>query len=133
MGSSSISLSRDTNDTTGRARTRVASLFGLLVATLAEVVGASMDDNGTLYIYQFNSREERLGGVCSYSDDAVGANKLDQLVRHRSLGVALAISLEVSEITDVAVLVGRGAVLLAVGVDYGDISMPGSSAIFTIL
>ena len=68
------------------------------MATLAEVVSAGVHDDGT-------------------AEDALWANKLDELVRHGTLGVALTIGLEVAKVTDVALAVGRCAVLLAVGVD----------------
>lgn len=55
--------------------------------------------------------------VETYANDALGANDLDELVGHRALGVALGIRLDVAEVTNMAVLVGRGAVGLAVGVD----------------
>lgn len=51
------------------------------------------------------------------ADDALGANQLDEGVRDGALGVALAVGLDVAEVTDVAGLVGRGTVGLAVGVD----------------
>lgn len=38
----------DTDDTTGRAGTSVASLERLLAVTLTEVVSASVDDDGSL-------------------------------------------------------------------------------------
>ena len=41
-------LVRDANDTAGRAGTSVTGLLGLLVATLAEIVGAGVDNNGAL-------------------------------------------------------------------------------------
>jgi hypothetical protein len=50
--------------------------------------------------------------------DALWADQLDVLVSNRALAVALAISLEVSEVTDVALGVGGCAVSLAVWVDY---------------
>jgi hypothetical protein len=53
----------------------------------------------------------------TYANDALGANQLDELVDNGALGVAVVIGLDVAEITDVAVLIGRGTVSLAVGVD----------------
>lgn len=47
----------------------------------------------------------------------MGADELDKLVGHRALGVALAISVDVAEVTNVTGLVGRGTVSLAMGVD----------------
>lgn len=88
----------DTNDTASRAGTGVASLQTLLVATLAQVVGAGVDDNGA-------------------ADDALGADQLDKAVLDRALGVALGIGLDVAEVTDVAVRIAGGTVGLAMGVD----------------
>lgn len=93
----------DANDTAGRAGAGVASLEGLLVAALAEVVGAGVDNDGA-------------------ADDALGANQLDEGVLDGALGVALAVGLDVAQVTDVAGLVGRGTVGLAVGVDWGVVS-----------
>jgi hypothetical protein len=53
----------------------------------------------------------------SYTNDGLRADELDELVGHGALGVALSISLEVAEVTNVAGLVGRSTVGLAVGVD----------------
>lgn len=55
----------------------------------------------------------------TYANNALGANDLDVLVGHGALGVALSIRLDVAEVTNVAVLVDRCAVGLAVGVDCG--------------
>jgi hypothetical protein len=41
-------LSSNANDTTGWAETSVAGLEGLWVATLAEIVGAGVDDESAL-------------------------------------------------------------------------------------
>ena len=91
-------LRRDTNDTASRTGTSVASLEGLLVAALAEIVSAGVDNDGT-------------------TNDGLRADELDELVGHGALGVALSISLEVAEVTNVASLVGRSTVGLAVGVE----------------
>ena len=48
----------------------------------------------------------------------MGANQLDEGVSDRALGVALAISLQVSEVTNVTLLVRRSTVGLVVRVDY---------------
>lgn len=82
------------------AGTSVASLLGLLVATLAQVVGAAVGDDGA-------------------ADDGLGTNELDKLVGDGANGVALGVGLEVTKVTDVAVLVGGSTVALAVGVDCG--------------
>jgi hypothetical protein len=55
----------------------------------------------------------------TYADDALGANEFDELVAHGALGVALGVRLDVAEVADVAVLVGRRAVGFAVRVDCG--------------
>lgn len=90
----------DTNDTASRTASSVTSLLGLLVATLAKVVSAGVDDNGA-------------------ANDALGANQLDQLIGDGSLSIALAVSLEVAQVTDVALLVAGGTVGLVVGVEVG--------------
>lgn len=82
-----------------RARASIASLLGLLVVTLAEVVGATVHDNGA-------------------AENALRADQLDELVRDRALGVTLAVSLEVAKVTNVTLRVRRGSVGLAVRVDY---------------
>jgi hypothetical protein len=43
-----MDLVRDANDTASRTRASVTRLLGLLVAALAEVVGAGVDDDGAL-------------------------------------------------------------------------------------
>ena len=58
------------------------------------------------------AREER-----TYANDALGTNELDKLICHAALRVALPVRLKVAQVTDVAVLVGGSAVLLAVRVD----------------
>ena len=65
----------------------------------------------------------------TYANDALRSNELDELVGDGALGVALAVGLDVSEITNVALLVGRGTVGLAVGVDYKWKSVPSASII----
>jgi hypothetical protein len=54
----------------------------------------------------------------SYANDALGANKLDESVRQSTLRVTLTISLEVAQVANMAVLIGRSTVLLAVWIDY---------------
>ena len=96
-----VRLLRNANDTASRTTTRIPRLLALLVAALAEVVSAGMHNNGA-------------------SEDALRADQLDELVAHRTLCVALAIGLEVAQVADVAVAVVGRAVLLAVGIDWGD-------------
>ena len=88
----------DANNTASETSASVTSLLRLLVTALAQVVSSSMNDN-------------------SATNDALGANQLDQLVRSAALGVTLAIGLEVTQVTDVALLVLGGTVGLVVGVD----------------
>lgn len=89
----------DTNDTAGRAGASVASLLALLVATLAQVVGAGVDNNGA-------------------AEDALGADQLDELVGDGALGVALGVGLEVAQVANVTLAVGRSTVGLVVRVDW---------------
>jgi hypothetical protein len=84
--------------TASRAGTSVTSLLALLVATLAEIIGTSVDNDGA-------------------AEDALGADQLDELVADGALGIALAVSLEVAQVTNVALLVLGGTVGLAVRVD----------------
>ena len=117
---------KEAEHTAGRSRTSVARLEGLLVATLAEIVGTGMDNHGTLPSVsqsqpglqsQKSQKVERCGHGETYANDAVGANELDVRVLHGALGVALAVSLDVAEVADVSGLVRRSAVSLSVRVD----------------
>jgi hypothetical protein len=54
----------------------------------------------------------------TYANDTLGANQLDQLVRVASLSIALAVGLEVAQVTDVALVIFGGAVGLVVRVDF---------------
>ena len=74
------------------------------MATLAEVVSASVDDDGA-------------------AKDALRADQLDELVGDRALSVTLAIGLEVAQVTNVALVIFGGTVGLAVGVDCPYMSM----------
>lgn len=91
-------LSNTDNAASGTAAS-VASLLALLVAALAEVVGAGVHDDGA-------------------AEDALGADQLDVLVGHGALGVALGVGLEVAQVADVALAVAGGAVGLVVRVDW---------------
>ena len=53
----------------------------------------------------------------TYANDALRANELDQLVLNASLCVTLGVGLEVTQVTNVALLVAGGTVGLVVGVD----------------
>lgn len=109
------------------------------MSSLAEVVGAGVDDDGALSVLAFclllslrpPSSEELARGVGgrwgrgsragekTYADDAIRADELDQLVGGGAGGVSLGIGAEVAEVTNVALLVGRGTVVRATGVDWG--------------
>lgn len=91
-------LSRDADNTASRTGSSVASLEGLLVVTLAEIVGAGVDNNGA-------------------ANDAVGANQLDKRVGDGTLGVTLSIGLDVTQVTNVTGLIRRRAVSLVEGVE----------------
>lgn len=52
------------------------------------------------------------------AENALGADQLDVLVGDGALGVALAVGLEVAQVTDVALAVGGSTVGLVVGVDW---------------
>lgn len=87
--------------TASRTRTSVTGLLRLLVTTTAQVVSASVDDNGA-------------------AEHALLANKLDKLVLHGANRVALGISLDVAQVTNVALVVGGSTVGLGEGVDWAD-------------
>jgi len=95
---SSVNLSGNADNTASRSGTSVTSLLGLLVTTLAKVIGTGVNDEGT-------------------TQNALGADQLDKLVLHGAVGVALGISLEVAKVTDVTFGVRGSTVSLAVGVE----------------
>ena len=70
------------------------------MAALAQVVSAGVHNN-------------------SAAEHALRADQLDELVGDGALSVALAVRLEVAQVADVALIVGRGAVGLLVWVDLG--------------
>jgi hypothetical protein len=45
-------LCSNANDTASRSWSRIAGLLGLLVASLAKVIGACVDDDGALFNHQ---------------------------------------------------------------------------------
>lgn len=100
--------------TTGRAGTSVTSLLGLLVATLAEVISASVDNQGTL---REVSKIEEQHEVETYTQNTLSTDQLDELVLHVTGGIALSIGLEVAQVTDVTIGIGGSTVGLAEGVD----------------
>lgn len=95
---SSVNLCSDANHTAGWTSASIARLLALGVTTLSQIVGASMDDDGS-------------------SDDAFWANQFDEAVFDGAFAIALSIRLEVAEISDVTLSVGGGAMLFAVWVD----------------
>lgn len=58
----------------------------------------------------------------TYTNNALRADQLDKRVADGALGVTLAISLDVAEVTHMTGLVRRGTVGLAVGVDCALVS-----------
>ncbi|KAL9037753.1 MAG: hypothetical protein Q9214_005558 [Letrouitia sp. 1 TL-2023] len=92
-------LRSDPDHPARRPSARVARRLALLVPALAQVVGAGVDDNGA-------------------AEHALRADQLDLAVGDGALGVALRVGLEVPEVADVAVVVGRGAVFFGMGVDW---------------
>lgn len=92
-------LLSDTNHTASRTTARIARNLTLLVTALAQIIRASVHDDGP-------------------AEHALGPDQLDLLVRDGALCVALAVRLEVAEIADVAFAVGGGAVGFGEGVDW---------------
>lgn len=111
-------LCGNANDTAGRSRAGVTGLLALFVPALAKVIGTGVDDDGALLSSAYMVSHFILscfpthilfclkqGGEGTYPENTVLAEQLDEAVAHAALGVALAVSLEVAEITDVAVRV----------------------------
>lgn len=84
--------------TAGWASTSVAGLLALWVVRLSKVIGAGVNDNGA-------------------AEHTLRADQLDEFVGDGALCVALAVGLEVTQVTDVTGLVGWCAVVLAEWVD----------------
>ena len=59
-----------------------------------------------------------MGSRYAHPEHAVLPNELDQRVRHRALGVALPVRLEIAQVTDMALIVGRSSVRFGEGVDW---------------
>lgn len=102
--------------TTGRSWTSVAGLQRLLVSSLSKIIGSAVHDHGTLYSVSFSPWPRSKS--TTYANDALRADQLDQLICDRALAIPLAVGLEVSKITNMAVLVGGRSVGLAEGVDW---------------
>jgi len=93
-------LCSNANDTASRSSTSIASLLGLLVAALAEIVGSRVNNYST-------------------ADNAFRANQFDQLVGGSALAIALTIGLEVSKVANMAGLISWSTVCLAMWVEVG--------------
>ena len=61
----------------------------------------------------------------TYADNALWTNQFDELVSGRALAIALAIGLEVAKVPNMADLISRSTVCLAVWVDCSIIYKPG--------
>lgn len=96
---STTALRSNANDAASRTSTRVASLLALVVAALSKVICAGVHDHST-------------------ADDTLRADQLDELVRCGALCVALSVSLEVAEISDMAVAVVWCTVFLVFWVNW---------------
>lgn len=88
---SMLNLLSNANDTASRTTAGIARSLTLLMSALAQIISASMHDNGP-------------------SQHALRPNQLDLLVRDGALGVALAVGFEVAEVADMAFTIGRGPV-----------------------
>lgn len=85
---------------------------------LAQVVRATVNDNGALRIVSHSpALRSKINGEKTYANDALGADQLDELVRHGALSVALGVGLEVAQVTDVALGVAGSSVGLVERVD----------------
>jgi hypothetical protein len=85
------------------------------MSSLAKIIGAVVDDNGALLQHSVLAHHKRAN---THANDALGANELDELVGHGSLGVALGVRLEVPEVTDVTVRISGRTMLLVERVDW---------------
>jgi hypothetical protein len=63
--------------------------------------------------------------LLTYANNALRADQLDELVGGRSLAIALSIGLEVAKVPNMADLISRSTVCLAVWVDCSIIYKPG--------
>jgi hypothetical protein len=96
-------LLANANDTASWSATGIASLLGVWVTSLSKIVGASVNDDGTLCDQVSSYRRGWTGWACrTYANDTLGSNQLDELVLNRSSGVSLSIGLDVSQVTYMA-------------------------------
>lgn len=93
-------LAGDTNDTAGSTGTGVTSLEGLGVAALSEIVSTGVDDDGS-------------------ANDGVRAKEGEALVGNVDGSNTVAVSLDITEVTNVPLRVRGSTVVLAVGVEVG--------------
>lgn len=103
--------------------TSISSQLRLLVISSAEIIGAVMDDNGSLSTIHQHSLSFPIqayihpGPEVAYTQNALGTDQLDELVRHGHFDIALVVGLEVAHVADVAFLVVWGAMRLVERVD----------------
>lgn len=111
--------------------TSISGQLRLLVVSSTEIIGAVMDDDGPLSTIHQHSLSFpiqaclRPGREVAYTQNALGTDQLDVLVRHGRFDVALVVGLEVAHVADMAVLVVWGAMCLVEWVDWieeGDFS-----------
>jgi len=91
-------LVRNADDTTSRTSARITGLLALLAFSLAEIIGTRMHDDGT-------------------AQHALLSDQLDEAVLDAALAIAVAVGCKVSEVADVADLIGWCTVCLAEGVE----------------
>lgn len=80
-------LVRNADDTTSRTSARITGLLALLAFSLAEIIGTRMHDDGT-------------------AQHALLSDQLDEAVLDAALAIAVAVGCKVSEVADVADLIG---------------------------
>lgn len=95
-----VCLSGDTDDTAGKTGTCIASLQGLLVAALAEIVSTGVDDHTS-------------------TNDGVRAEEGDDLVGNVNHSDTAAVRLDVTEVTNVPLGGSGTTVVLVEGVVMG--------------
>jgi hypothetical protein len=113
----SHSLLGDSNDAASWTAASVARLLRFGVTTFAQIVSASMDNHSTLHVCvsKYHHKLSKNREPCP--NDAFSSDQLDELVRDRALCVAAGVCLEVTQITNMALFISGGAMVLVVGVD----------------
>jgi hypothetical protein len=107
--------------TTSWARAGIASLLGLGVIRLSEVIGATVNDDSALSGLLASMLRHKVASA--YSENALGSDQLNERVLNRAVRIAIGIGLDVSEVTNVTVAVARGAVVLPMRVDCHFVSI----------